>query len=143
MSIIASRLSTVLGLTDSLAAGLPPETLHAHNGDARSNTIGEQFWCIAGARESYSRAYDAGEWKGFTCSLDEPHSPDVLQAVLSDSRTEIVAKLYETALDAARETILADLLEHEVQHHGQLIRYFYANGLPFPPAFATRYSLGG
>jgi len=31
-----------------------------------------------------------------------------------------------------------DLLEHEVQHHGQLIRYFYANRLPF----AARYALG-
>jgi spore coat protein CotF len=45
-------------------------------------------------------------------------------------------------IDAARQAILLDLIEHEAQHHGQLIRYFYANGMTFPEAFAKRYALG-
>lgn len=37
--------------------------------------------------------------------------------------------------------ILITLLEHEAQHHGQLIRYFYANGISLSPEFAKRYAL--
>ena len=35
----------------------------------------------------------------------------------------------------------ADLLEHEVQHHGQLIRYVYGNRLSFPGSWKRRYTV--
>ncbi|MBK8233243.1 MAG: hypothetical protein IPK72_22375 [Candidatus Eisenbacteria bacterium] len=41
---------------------------------------------------------------------------------------------------AARELAL-DLLEHEVQHHGQLIRFVYGNGLTFPESWKVRYTV--
>ena len=47
----------------------------------------------------------------------------------------------DASLDEARIGILFDLEQHEVQHHGQLIRYFYANDLAFPAGFAQRYNL--
>jgi hypothetical protein len=47
----------------------------------------------------------------------------------------------ERPLDMRREALVFDLLEHEVQHHGQFVRYFYANGLAFPDRFASRYAL--
>lgn len=34
-----------------------------------------------------------------------------------------------------------DLLEHEIQHHGQLIRYVYGNGLSFPGSWNKRYTV--
>ena len=34
-----------------------------------------------------------------------------------------------------------ELLEHEVQHHGQLIRYVYATGLTFPVSWHDRYTV--
>ena len=40
-----------------------------------------------------------------------------------------------------RERLLVTLLEHEVQHHGQLIRYVYANGLSFPASWSERYTV--
>lgn len=141
MTIISERLAKALELTDSLAAELASPALTAHNGSSRSNTIGQQFWCIVGARESYTRAFDAGQWQGFACSLNTPHEPEAVRGALAETRAELTARLAEPSNDRERETVLAELLEHEVQHHGQLIRYFYANELPFPPAFAARYAL--
>jgi hypothetical protein len=34
-----------------------------------------------------------------------------------------------------------DLLEHEIQHHGQLIRFVYGNGLTFPDSWNKRYTV--
>jgi len=134
-----------MSLTDGLAAALPSSALGVHNGAARSNTISGQFWCIVGARESYVRAFDAQAWQGFTCSLVEEGSLSSIRAALSATSDGFLDRLDspEVSLDAAREEILTDLLEHEVQHHGQLIRYFYANGLTFPASFARRYALNG
>ena len=33
------------------------------------------------------------------------------------------------------------LLEHEVQHHGQLIRFVYGNKLSFPESWNKRYTV--
>ena len=33
------------------------------------------------------------------------------------------------------------LLEHEVQHHGQLIRYCYGNKIAFPQSWHDRYTV--
>jgi hypothetical protein len=44
--------------------------------------------------------------------------------------------LNETQLDLA-----FGLLEHEVQHHGQLIRFVYGNGLTFPDSWNKRYTV--
>jgi hypothetical protein len=144
MSVLSTRILAALDLTNSLADGLSSEALQSHNGTARSNTIGSQFWCIVGARESYARAWDAGAWQGFSCSLRDAGSPVAVQAALVASTEQIAGRIRtpQQPLSDARDAILIDLLEHEAQHHGQLIRYFYANGLPFPPHFAHRYALG-
>jgi hypothetical protein len=141
--MITDRLREALALTDALAAGLTADALGLHNGKARSNTIGGQFWCLVGARESYARAFEIGAWRGFTCSLDDTRSPAAVQGALVASRGRLEALLARAAspLDPEREATLFRLLEHEVQHHGQLIRYFDANDLAFPPAFARRYAL--
>lgn len=144
MRIVLSRLSQALDLTNTLADGLSAEALSSRNGTAPSNTIGGQFWCVVGARESYARAFDAGVWQGFACSLKDASAPEAVRAALAASRDMVAARIRttEAGLDDARAAILVDLLEHEAQHHGQLIRYFYANRLPFPAAFARRYALG-
>jgi hypothetical protein len=143
MSVLTERIARTLSITNQLAEGLSAEALMFRNGKAASNTIGAQFWCVVGARESYARAFDAGVWQGFTCSLQSPEVPDVVRAALATSMTKVAVCLERAAqrVDATREHILVDLLEHETQHHGQLIRYFYANGLIFSEAFAKRYAL--
>lgn len=144
MQLLQQRLAQATELTNSLAAHLSSEQLKSHNGGSPSNSIGAQFWCVVGARESYARAFEAGAWQGFSCSLTEPEVPASVQAALAASQTGLQALLDAAAQpwDAARQRILFDLLEHEAQHQGQLIRYFYANSIPFPPDFAKRFALG-
>jgi hypothetical protein len=143
MSVLTQRIARTLLITNQLADGLSAEALSFRNGKAASNTIGAQFWCIVGARESYARAYEAGVWQGFACSLQSAEEPDVVRTALATSMSKVDACLEHAAqcVDARRKHILVDLLEHETQHHGQLIRYFYANGQIFPEAFAKRYAL--
>ena len=142
MSDLVHRLQRALDLTDSLAAALGDESLALHNGDAPSNTIGSQFWCLIGARESYARGITEGEWKGFACSLsgEDAHRAGPVCTALGAAHAKVIESV-ERELDPARSALVFDLLEHEVQHHGQLIRYFYANGITFPEAFARRYAL--
>jgi hypothetical protein len=141
--VLTERLTRAIELTDLLAAGLTDEALASRNGDAPSNTVGLQFWCVVGARESYRRAIERGAWDGFSCSLQDPGSAFSVREALSESGA-LVRRVCGSLGDSpgsARESLAFDLLEHEVQHHGQLIRYFYANGLRFPPPFASRYAL--
>lgn len=136
------RLVAACDHTNELAASLGAPALHARNGSARSNTIGSQLWCVVGARESYARAIGSGSWAGFSCSLDEPHSPESVRASLASSQRLLLELVEERdQLTEAQQDYMLELLEHEVQHHGQLIRYFYANDLPFPATFANRYAL--
>jgi hypothetical protein len=141
MDLLQERLAKTLALTDALAEDLTVEALKSRNGKARSNTIGGQFWCLVGARESYARAFAAGTWQGFSCSLSDTEAPETVQAALAASSALVLEQVAADGLDAARQNLLIDLIEHEAQHHGQLIRYFYANDLAFPPAFAARYAL--
>ena len=142
MTDVLDRLDNALTLTDLLAASLADDALSLHNADAPSNTIGAQFWCIVGARESYARGIVAWQWQGFSCSLSgaNAHRSALLHAALDAARAS-VTEAVATPLSSDQTQLVFDLLEHEVQHHGQLIRYFYANALPFPDAFAKRYAL--
>jgi len=142
MTPLYRHLAATLGLTDELGTALDELGLHARNGAKRSNTIGGQLWCVVGARESYARAIESGSWQGFSCGLDEPHSPNAVRVSLSSSKRLVLELLQRLdRLSDTQEDFLLSLLEHESQHHGQLIRYFFANDLPFPAAFASRYSL--
>jgi hypothetical protein len=107
-----------------------------------SNTIGAQLWCVVGARESYSRAIVAGEWAGFTCSLDEPGDLAKVTEALDRSAAAVSDALRSHERSTkARDRLMLDLLEHEAQHHGQLIRYLYALRLPVPASWKARYAL--
>ncbi len=144
--ILQDRLSKAMELTDALASEVTAQSLALRNGTGRSNTIGEQFWCLVGARESYAKAFEHGVWRGFSCSLNSKsvHNPDVVRSALEGSNALVQAKVQsipEDKVDESRISILFDLEQHEVQHHGQLIRFFYANELPFPAGFAKRYNL--
>lgn len=143
MDVLKTRLIDAIELTNSLAANLSSDALKSHNGVAPSNAIGAQFWCVVGARESYARAFKAGAWQGFACSLIDIETPKAVHAALVQSKETMLAllDLPDETLSEARKNILITLLEHEAQHHGQLIRYFYANRIDFSPAFAKRYAL--
>jgi uncharacterized damage-inducible protein DinB len=109
----------------------------------RSNTIGAQIWCVVGARESYTKAIREGGWAGFDCSLSGPDTTikeRVLEA-LDRSEGGLIEVLGDLEWTDARERLLLDLLGHETQHQGQLIRYVYAVGRRFPESWVQRWAL--
>jgi uncharacterized damage-inducible protein DinB len=109
----------------------------------RSNTIGAQLWCVVGARESYARAIESDGWVGFSCSLSDEDAISKKQVVEALARSETL--LAETAGSVdwteTRDGLLLDLLEHEAQHQGQIIRYMYALGRSFPESWVGRWAL--
>ena len=97
---------------------------------------------MVGARESYVRAARAGSWQGFDCSLADDEDADQVRAALEQSAAEVDAWLGELDPgDADSIEVALRLLEHETQHHGQLIRYLYAVPLPVPASWVQRYVL--
>ena len=105
-----------------------------------SNRIADQVWCIVGARESYLHAIKAGEWKGFSCSLKKPDDKNSVLASLTNSQNELETVEFNGFTDKQKD-LAFDLLEHEIQHHGQLIRYIYGNKLTFPESWHERYTV--
>ena len=104
-----------------------------------SNRIAGQLWCIVGARESYTRQSRRAAGRDFV----QPHDAACQGSGAGRLGCDLerlgeidFAGLSETQLDLAFE-----LLEHEVQHHGQLIRFVYANGLTFPVSWHERYTV--
>jgi len=141
LKILTTRLDRAFSLTYDLIQNIASEDLSLKLSDLPSNTIGEQLWCIIGARESYTNAIINGSWMGFKCSLKDETSRDLVLEGLKKSAEDCMHYLEACELTESQMTFLLDLLEHEIQHHGQLIRYFYGNRLPFPKSWHERYTV--
>lgn len=142
MDDLLSRLERSQGLYSDLAGELTSSLLGKRLGELPSNTIAGQLWCVVGARESYARAAREGGWRGFTSSLDAASvgDPALVSQALTRSFKE-VADTIDSGVDSAGQRWLGDLLEHETQHHGQLIRYLYGPDIPRPASWRERYAL--
>jgi len=137
-------------LTRDLVAHLDESALGLDLPGLPSNRIAGQLWCIVGARESYAQAIERGAWSGFACTLDAPRVKSSVLAAL-DAASRHFEQIEFASLSKAQLDLAFDLLEHEVQHHGQLIRFVYAHGanaeagargtvrLTFPPSWRERY----
>jgi hypothetical protein len=140
--VIRANAERSFDLYGDLAAALTHEHLGSHLSNVRSNTVGQQLWCVVGARESYTRGIRAGKWAGFACSLSSATDLDGLREALARSRRDAASAL--AGIEGFSDTqlqLVCDLLEHEAQHHGQLIRYIYALGIEIPPRWKARYAL--
>ncbi|MCE9634312.1 MAG: hypothetical protein K8T90_01290 [Planctomycetes bacterium] len=137
---LKARLDRAFRLTHDLVAHLEEAALRLDLAALPSNRISGQLWCVVGARESYTRAIEAGGWSGFACSLATPPDRMSVLAALESTHARLesldFAKLNDAQLDLA-----FDLLEHELQHHGQLIRLVYGNKLTFPESWNQRYTV--
>ena len=141
-STVTESFERSFALYRDLVALLDADALASRLGAIRSNAIGAQLWCVVGSRESYARAIAAGAWTGFASSLDDTADPAEVTAALDRSADAVRAVLAGAdGSDDARNRLLLDLLEHEAQHHGQLIRYLYGLGLVIPPSWKARYAL--
>ena len=138
--ILKSRIERAFTLTRDLVDHLGEGALGLDLPNLPSNRIAGQLWCIVGARESYLRAIEAGGWQGFSCSLSAPRVKGSVMAALEMTQARL-AGLDFAELSDGQLVLAFDLLEHEVQHHGQLIRFIYANGLTFPASWNNRYTV--
>lgn len=137
-----SRLQRSIDLYQELVAEIPESSLAEKLPQLPSNTLGQQLWCVVGARESYSRAIEAGEWLGFACSLEQAHAREDVAQALSASGTALMESISRN--DSPTQTqceLILDLLEHEAAHQGQLIRYLYGLRIPIPVGWKSRYAL--
>ena len=137
---LKARLDKAFALTQDLFAHLDEASLQLDLGRMPSNRIAGQVWCIVGARESYVKAIKAGGWQGFACSLTAPgEKRAVLDALATSHRA--MSEVDFAQLSEQQAALAFNLLEHEVQHHGQLIRYVYGNRLTFPKSWNDRYTV--
>jgi len=142
--VVRASFQRSIDLYDELIAELPEGALAMKLPGIPSNSIGHQLWCVVGARESFSRAIHAGVWSGFSCSLTSEGSRDkvAVQRALSTSADALLAALGEMeSHNDDQNRFVADLLEHEAAHHGQLIRYLYGLKLPIPGRWKAKYAL--
>jgi hypothetical protein len=137
---IKSKLDRSFTLTHDLVLHLEENSLNLDLPNLPSNRIAGQLWCIVGARESYLKAIESGSWQGFSCSLTTPR---VKQSVLLtlEATYQRMNEIDFTNLTDGQIELAFNLLEHEVQHHGQLIRFVYGNGLTFPDSWNKRYTV--
>lgn len=140
---LKTRLLRSFALTRALVVHLDESALGLDLPGVPSNRIAAQLWCVVGSRESYAKAIERGAWSGFACSLDAPRVKASVLAAL-DATSRRIASMDFGSLSDEQLALAFDLLEHEVQHHGQLIRFVYAHkaiGLTFPPSWRERYTV--
>ena len=136
---LASHLDGMFAMYEELSTALPDETFEAHLSNVRSNSIGEQLWCVVGTRESYAKSIAAGERSGWACSLDAATAA-LLRPALRASAA-VVRDAVTGDLDDDRQDLALGLLEHEAQHTGQLLRYLFALDLEIPERWRTYFAL--
>ena len=141
IALLRRRHAVANGLYLDLLDAIAPEQLRSRLPGVRSSPVSNHFWCVVGARESYIRHARAGSWQGFRCSLVDDQDAVAVRAALERSAAEVDAWLGELDLADPAVEIAVRLLEHETQHHGQLIRYLYAVPLPVPASWVDRYVL--
>jgi hypothetical protein len=141
MDILKQRVLQALSLTDDFYNTINDDCLRLKISNVSSNTIGEQAYCIIGARESYLKSLEIGHWAGFHCSLTDSNNKTKIISKLEQTHTNIERFLKDNSIGDINYNLIFDLLEHEVQHHGQLIRYAYANKIDFPKSWNIRYTV--
>jgi hypothetical protein len=137
---LKAQLHRSFKLTRDLVAHLDESALGLDLPNLPSNRIAGQLWCMVGARESYTAAIKAGQWQGFSCSLEAPRRKESVIQALNATHQQL-DEIDSANLTEAQVHLAFELLEHEVQHHGQLIRFVYGNGLTFPGSWHERYTV--
>jgi hypothetical protein len=135
--MLQKKVVAALKLLDQIVEVLDSEVYSKRLGSLRSNSIGHQLWCLAGARESYLAAVAKDANFQWICSFKaDVNSKSHIDTYLRDCSEKLVSALEGMKdLSSNQQSLLLDLLAHEYQHQGQLIRYIYGNKLQMPPAW--------
>jgi len=139
---ISESFARSFQLYNDLIAVVEEDALRRKLNPLPSNTLGQQLWCVTGARESFSQAVQQNQWAGFSCSLTSTTSQAGVTLALQQSAATVTAVLQSIeSYTAVQNRLIVDLLEHEAAHHGQIIRYIYALKLPIPQSWKAKYAL--
>ena len=84
------RFDAWYDLANSINANLVDQELPVE----KSKSLKVHFWCVVGARESYTKALEEGAWAGFSCSLDD-YSPKGIAAKLQASARAFCPSSYK------------------------------------------------
>lgn len=117
----------------------------------RSEDIFNQFYCMIGTTESFTKLIATGEWQGWASSLgykDENYNTKHIKKLLKNTDkilSEVLDKLdllenYPNKNESPLKHYLA-LLEHESHHLGQLINFIYALDLEIPKELNLKWGL--
>jgi len=125
---IESRFLSYSEILDSCSE----EMLHAKLTVTKTKSLADHFWCVIGARESYTIAIKSGKWSGFSCSINKLNK-NKLNFALKTSASSVLAVIDDISdCDDTRVALLLSLNEHEVMHEGQIIRHMYGLGFDIP-----------
>lgn len=140
--MLRDRLDQSFSLYDELASSLDATGL-AQKLPVPSNTVGEQLWCVIGSRENWARAIEHGVWDSWGCSVDGAGVRDieVRRAALLASSRAVQASLERADDDEARAVLALELLEHECQHQGQILRHLLGLRVDVPEGWKRRFAL--
>jgi uncharacterized damage-inducible protein DinB len=129
---LIKNLESRFAAYNDIVTGCNDDALQAKLDIPKHKSLAEHLWCVVGARESYAAAIESGEWKGFSCSLQQFTQADFSEK-LKESATVVLS-----AIDSVdewteqRNEFLLTLNEHEVMHEGQLIKHMYGLGYDIP-----------
>ena len=93
---VVGHLTAIFDMHQDLAKTLPDEAF-SQKLSVPSNTIGAQFWCLIGTRESFARAFDAGAWAGWNCSMAGEDTSD--KQKVADKLRQAAQQLQDTLSD--------------------------------------------
>lgn len=132
--MIKEKTISTIKMLDQIMEVLEPEMYSSRLGSLRSNTIGEQLWCLAGARESYLSAVKLDSEFNWICSFgsDANSKPEIDQYIKECTEKFISFLKNSENFTKNQQSLLLDFIGHEFQHQGQLIRYLYGNKFPVP-----------
>jgi hypothetical protein len=139
----------IRALTYDYLAVLSPSDLELTLPFPESGSLLDQFWCMVGAHESYLTELQTGSWQGFSCSLDalDDYTLATIQGQMRKSDLIMSEVLEVLDLEARLASgklayeVVQRMVEHEVLHHGQLIKYMYYGRLSIPESWHLKWDL--
>ena len=131
---IVDNLAKRFGFYADLAAQVDDDAIKAEMDIPRHRSLGMHLWCVVGTRESFAKAIEAGQMRGWSSSVAKFEREEFIAKLEQSSQTLLGAidGVGEGEWTPERERLLAQVAEHEVMHEGQIIRLMFGLQKPLP-----------
>lgn len=131
---IVNNLVNRFGFYADLATQVDDETINAKMDVPQHRSLALHLWCVIGTRESFAKAIEAGQMRGWSSSVGNFEREEFIAKLEQSSQTllDAIESVGEDEWTPARERLLAQVAEHEVMHEGQIIRLMFGLQKPLP-----------